>query len=1567
MKSRTGKRIIECAGWLGILALLCIKLSAAQAIYPALQSHPRSLQLADRIIVKFRSTAGQTKSGIFTTDHSAMSPEKLHSLDVAGRTSFTYRRRMTHGEHILNLPYKMSLAEARGIARRLLDDPDVEYAEPDQLMEPMAIPNDPGYANQWHYMAPSDAVGGVNLPGAWDITTGNANVVVAIIDTGLLPHADIDSNILDGSGRAVPGYDFISASQMANDGDGRDADPTDAGDWITSAESTQVGGFFEGCTVEDSSWHGTHVAGTIGAQGNNNLGVAGINWTSKILPVRALGKCGGYTSDIADAIRWAAGLSVAGVPDNTNPAKVINLSLGGPGACSSTFQSAIDAATAAGAVVVVAAGNSGLNMDSNAFSPANCNGVITVAATDKSGGLAYYSNYGSTVEISAPGGEDFTNYHVEAVYSTLDGGTTTALNDNSYAYYQGTSMATPHISGIVSLMLSANYALTNSFLTPAKVLSELQAHTRSFPSVTSGYAPTSLGTDVCNTSICGAGLADAALAVTAVSTPPVANAGTDQTVNPSTTVNLNGTGSSDDGSISAYAWTQTAGATVSLSGADTATPSFTAPASTGVLSFQLTVTDDVNITATASVSVTVNQPPTANAGSDQSVSVGHTVALDGSASSDGDGSISSYTWSQTAGTAVTLSGATTATPAFTAPATAATLTFQLTVTDNLGATATDTVNIVVNDVLTARAGSDQTARPGDTVTLDGSASTDPGGPIASYYWQQTSGTTVTLSNTNVVSPTFTAPNASDTLTFRLTVTNGSGETASDTVSIIMLPPLNLPPITNAGSDQVVTQGSLVILDGSGSSDPDGSISAYMWEQISGTSVTLSGANTVSASFTALATTNVLTFRLWTTDDKGISSQDVANVIVNPAISNVAPVANAGADQVVTPGAGVTLVGSASNDPDGSIASYSWVQTSGAAVTLNNANTASPSFTAPSTGTTLTFRLTVIDNQGSSAVDTVNVSVLNNNTIPSANAGADQIVNQGDVVTLDGTASNDPDGSITNYSWRQTSGTTVTLSDTGIASPTFTAPNVGEALTFLLSVTDNLGATAIDTVVITVNGPPSMGGGSVNGIITRLGASTTITFNVIDPDAQDAHTFSVTPSTLGNATFKDNILTYHATAAGIDTMTVTVTDNHGASDSKKLSITVNSSDIVDTNNDGMSDYQAQENGLDDAADNGDSDDDGIPDRYELGDPSHPADSDGDGIIDALEFDAGADDTSSLYFTVPGRTAAKDGLPALSNQRVEIKSNSGNAVSAHNNGTTGLPVYSATDLSAPDRDYNFPYGIYDFSVSGVPDYGTSTITIHLASDINLDNISAVRKPDINNVWRTYPDASIDLSKRMITLTLRDNDMFDADPRPGIIRDPIGLGVAIAMTNSNAVSTAQPPSSGGGACNLYLLCIYLLTVAKRYRKNLLILCATLLPTFAHAEAGAQEGSTRKVSPADLDVVIINDEHTIKEKMRKVFTEIEKTIGAAACSDSNQCAALPVGTKACGGYSRYLPYSLLNTDAERLRVLSDQFNKLSAHRNKLSGAISDCMILDHPAAECLNGTCQIINKNPPNLPHLK
>ncbi len=460
----------------GILLALGGQHASAQS-----SGEPGSPPPVNQIIIKYQDDAH------LNAPAQARAASQMQRLSAAAGIELTYFRPMSGDAHVLRLPAQMSVPEAAKIAQELAALPEVEYAEPDlvllplgeQINTPQTAPNDPQYTNQWHYLVPGGNHYGVDAPSAWDITTGSGSVYVAVLDTGITDHADL-------SGRWTGGYDMISSSVVGNDGDGRDNDPHDPGDWVVAGEC------YAGSPAHNSSWHGTHVAGTIAAATNNNLGVAGLNWVSQVIPVRVLGKCGGSTSDIADAIRWAAGLSVTGVPNNPHPAQVINMSLGGGGSCGTTMQNAISAAYNAGTTVAVAAGNN--NSDAGNFTPGNCNNVITIAATDRNGDRAYYSNYGSVVEIAAPGGD--TRYSGSGVLSTLNAGTQGPAGD-TYAYYQGTSMATPHVAGIVSLMYSVKPSIT-----PAEVLSTLQNTVTAFPSGST-----------CSTSICGSGIANAGAAV----------------------------------------------------------------------------------------------------------------------------------------------------------------------------------------------------------------------------------------------------------------------------------------------------------------------------------------------------------------------------------------------------------------------------------------------------------------------------------------------------------------------------------------------------------------------------------------------------------------------------------------------------------------------------------------------------------------------------------------------------------------------------------------------------------------------------------------------------------------------------------------------------------------------------------------------------------------------------------------------------------------------------------------------------------------------------------------------
>ena len=348
--------------------------------------------------------------------------------------------------------------------------PDMRrYATVDHTSETIKI-NDPKMNRMWSLTGEN----GVSALEAWGTTRGKG-VTVAVLDSGITAHPDLDANVL-------PGYDFIAESAFSNDGNGRDSDPTDAGNWTVDNQC------FTGSKASPSDWHGTHVAGTIAAIANNNEGIAGVAPEAKIVPVRVLGACGGFDSDITDGIIWAAGGSVRGVPANQNPAQVINMSIGSEGTCTTPYRQAIAQANTRGSIVVVAAGNN--SFDASKSSPGNCEDVINVGATDKNGKRSYFSNYGSRVDVSAPGGD--RRYWGGGILSTLNAGKT-APGKADYAEYQGTSMAAPHVAGIVALMKAVDPKLTY-----AQAKKALQS--------------TSQGIE-CDQSACGSGIVNAARAV----------------------------------------------------------------------------------------------------------------------------------------------------------------------------------------------------------------------------------------------------------------------------------------------------------------------------------------------------------------------------------------------------------------------------------------------------------------------------------------------------------------------------------------------------------------------------------------------------------------------------------------------------------------------------------------------------------------------------------------------------------------------------------------------------------------------------------------------------------------------------------------------------------------------------------------------------------------------------------------------------------------------------------------------------------------------------------------------
>ncbi|WP_179404373.1 S8 family peptidase [Burkholderia guangdongensis] len=372
-----------------------------------------------------------------------------HAFAAVSAPAVKLERMMSGGAAVVALGQRLSAADAKALANAFAADPDVKYAEPDSRMSIREVATDPGFSHQWYLTDPN---AGAEVPQAWDLTTGSSSEVVAVLDTGYRPHHDLTANL-------VPGYNFISNAATSNNGGARGPDATDPGDWVTQQELNDPTSPYYQCASgpSNSSWHGTLVAGLIGASANNGHGIAGVSWLGKVQPIRVLGKCGGSMTDIADAMRWAAGMPIDGVPPNPTPAKIINLSLGSSGPCSVTMQQAIDDVTARGVSVIAAAGNSG---DTTSLDqPANCRGVVAVAATAKDGSRASFSNFGTDVTLSAPG---------VGIMSTWNDGQQGPGQDG-YASADGTSFATPLVAGVAALMLARNPALT-----PPQVLEKLR-------------------------------------------------------------------------------------------------------------------------------------------------------------------------------------------------------------------------------------------------------------------------------------------------------------------------------------------------------------------------------------------------------------------------------------------------------------------------------------------------------------------------------------------------------------------------------------------------------------------------------------------------------------------------------------------------------------------------------------------------------------------------------------------------------------------------------------------------------------------------------------------------------------------------------------------------------------------------------------------------------------------------------------------------------------------------------------------------------------------------------------
>lgn len=565
-----------------------------------------------RVIVKFKARAK-----ILAVQAAADgAPQRAHLLSSRLGLALTDGRALGERTQLL---FGRGI-DAAALAARIAADDEVEWAVPDHRRRAQALPNDPYLpggqttitpeSGQWYLRAPSGTLpAATNTQAAWNRTTGLSSVVVAVLDTGIRrDHPDLAGKLLDG-------YDFVSADDpgdytTANDGNGRDADESDPGDWITAAEDSG-GGLLGGCGQSSSSWHGTQTAGLIGAKTNNGVGIAGLGWNVKVLPVRVLGKCGGYDSDIQDAMRWAAGLHVAGVPDNPNPAQVLNLSLGSSTSCAASYVDVIDELSALGVIVVGAAGNEGLAVDS----PANCTGVVAVGGLRHIGTKAGYSSLGPEVAISAPAG-NCVNETGECLYpllTTTDRGTRGPLgptySDGFDTATLGTSFSTPLVAGALALMISENTATPSD-----RLIQMLKSSARPFPTTgaDAGTATCTAPTSTeqlecyCTTATCGAGMLDVSGAVAAVNrlTPVITGPTAIETGDA-------GTLSADDttyaaGATVGYRWAITAGGTFAhFEGSTSAETATLRGDAAGTVTVQLTATDSLGQTARRTRTMTV--------------------------------------------------------------------------------------------------------------------------------------------------------------------------------------------------------------------------------------------------------------------------------------------------------------------------------------------------------------------------------------------------------------------------------------------------------------------------------------------------------------------------------------------------------------------------------------------------------------------------------------------------------------------------------------------------------------------------------------------------------------------------------------------------------------------------------------------------------------------------------------------------------------------------------------------------------------------------------------------------
>ncbi|HWJ35773.1 MAG TPA: S8 family peptidase [Steroidobacteraceae bacterium] len=627
-----------------------VSAAAAYPEYNAVRTHPVDIgPEAGRLIVGFRATANnvvvqsihsQVRAKTIVTSQALTSASDVVGLAQRVHLNVAKSRQLTPSMHVMVLQKTLYGSDVDSALTALRADPAVKFAAVDQRRYPHTVPDDilfgpsTNSGGQWYMQTPStltatsDAAA-TDAVSAWTITTGSTGTVIADVDTGVrFDHPDL---LRAGfGGRLLPGYDFVDQDYSpttgsalgtylaANDGDGWDPDPSDPGDWISTADETNV--LFPASTCgsstggpTDSSWHGTRVMGLLGALTNNSVGIAGMTWNPYLLPVRSLGKCGGYDSDIIAGMQWAAGMSVTGVPDNPYPADIINLSLGGTGTCPSTspYYSVINTLTGMGVLIVASAGNESGPVDE----PGSCPGVLAVAGLRNVGTKVGYSSLGAQVGISAPAGNcvNSSGACLKSIDTTSNTGLTvpgTSTYTDQINTNLGTSFSAPIVSGIAALMRAVN-----ANLTPAQLIARLKSSATAFPQPTGlpvcPSADASSGECACPTdgSQCGAGMVNALQAVNAALRPIAAVVVPATTAAGSTAVlDASGSAASCGRTIASYAWAASGGVTIQ-SGGNAAQVSVVPTGASGSLT--LTVTDSTGAIDTATLAVNASGAITA--------------------------------------------------------------------------------------------------------------------------------------------------------------------------------------------------------------------------------------------------------------------------------------------------------------------------------------------------------------------------------------------------------------------------------------------------------------------------------------------------------------------------------------------------------------------------------------------------------------------------------------------------------------------------------------------------------------------------------------------------------------------------------------------------------------------------------------------------------------------------------------------------------------------------------------------------------------------------------------------